>query len=206
MHMQTERIPFSQTQRSEMQAASSTRPLQLKGLFERVQECNTGQGRRSEFVPLNVGSAIGVGYVRPDIAQRLAERGKAFYQEGSTLRMADSLVDATPATRTDAVHSDLLALHADGLVPGWRNEMFPVVTHFNQDPLFSVERYVSFLFLTQNAASVVVHAALCLLPRLKRFSIFPAPGYYPSLFFSLSLFASNGMQSFGITFTYTASC
>jgi hypothetical protein len=123
----------------------------LAGLAERVAECNTARGQHHAFMPLHIGSTRDVGFVRPDIAHMLARSSVAFdatiFSSNSTefppfeLSLKPSLLKASPSERTNAVARDTAHLHGLGLVPGWRDELFPVVTSFSDAPLFCVERF-----------------------------------------------------------------
>src|SRR5258708_18298313 len=74
-----------------------------------------------------------VGWVREDFAERLREFPKLF-------RISAAAVDLDPGLtgfeqRSQAVAEALLALKEQGLVPGWRNEPYPVGSDFYASPL-----------------------------------------------------------------------
>lgn len=118
--------------------------MALSGYMARVTECNdaTAEDRKS-FVPLRVGTDEGVGYVRPDVAERLKDFS-AFESDGQKLSLAEHLLKATPEERTAEVGQALEAVAGEGFIRGWRNELFPVVKRFEDEPMFSVERCVIF--------------------------------------------------------------
>lgn len=47
---------------------------------------------------------------------------------------------STPESRTDAVMSVMTNLKSEGIIKGWRDELYPVSDGFYNDPLFFVER------------------------------------------------------------------
>ncbi len=52
----------------------------------------------------------------------------------------------TPARRTEAMARVARALDTDGIISGWRGELFPVATHFGAPELFRIERAAASLF------------------------------------------------------------
>ena len=52
----------------------------------------------------------------------------------------------TPEQRTAAVGEVLAALRDEGVVTGWRDELYPVVSSFSAEPSFLVERAAAALF------------------------------------------------------------
>lgn len=104
-------------------------------LLDRVRVCqNRDLVRYRRFW---VGDAA-VGWVRPDIAERLRGFPETFLVEGATVRLSPRLADF--GSRSDAVDSVLLRLRVEGLMPGWRNEAYPVGTGFHAPPLLKMER------------------------------------------------------------------
>jgi hypothetical protein len=104
-------------------------------LLDRVRLCQ--QRDLARFRRFLVGDAP-VGWVRPDIADRLRGFPDTFLVEGASVRLNPRLVDF--AGRTAAVNDVLLRLREDGLLPGWRNEAYPVGTDFHAPPLLKMER------------------------------------------------------------------
>ena len=96
----------------------------------------------SAYLPFRV-DGLAVGRVRPRFAETLAEFDGVF-------RLSDGL-DLAPGlrgveARSAAVDAVLRRLAARGLVPGWRDEAYPVGTSFAAPPLFTMERAAVPLF------------------------------------------------------------
>lgn len=104
-------------------------------LVDRVRACQ--QRDLSRFPRFRVGDTA-VGWVRPDIARRLPDFPDVFEIDGGAVRLRAGLADFD--SRSRAMERVLRALEADGLVPGWRNEAYPVGTGFHAPPLFKMER------------------------------------------------------------------
>ena len=85
-----------------------------------------------------------VGWVKPTIAERLLAESDAFVGDAQTVTMHPRL--ATAEARSEAMAAVLVAWRKAGLVPGWRNELFPVNTGFDQPPLLTLERAATPLF------------------------------------------------------------
>jgi 8-oxo-dGTP pyrophosphatase MutT (NUDIX family) len=85
-----------------------------------------------------------VGWVKPDFARRLMAWPDRFVLDGADLAMHPNL--ANDEARSDAMAATLSTLREEGLVPGWRNEFYPVNTHFGELPLFVMERAAVPLF------------------------------------------------------------
>lgn len=84
-----------------------------------------------------------VGWVKPAIAEKLLAHD-GFVADAGTITMHPRL--ATPEARSEAMASLLAQWRAAGLVPGWRNELFPVNTGFGEKPLLTLERAAAPLF------------------------------------------------------------
>ena len=104
-------------------------------LLDRVRLCQ--QRNLARFRRFLVGDAA-VGWVKPDIADRLRGFPGTFLVEGASVRLDPQLGDFD--SRTAAVNDVLLRLREDGLLPGWRNEAYPVGTDFHTPPLLKMER------------------------------------------------------------------
>lgn len=85
-----------------------------------------------------------VGWVKPAIAERLLTHGDSFVGDSQTITMHPRL--ATIEARSAAMATVLTQWRDAGLVPGWRNELFPVNTGFNEPPLLTLERAASPIF------------------------------------------------------------
>ena len=97
----------------------------------------------NDFVGFYVGSErLG------SIAREALEPLKAF---PDTLICTDNKVNLNPLfktyqSRTDAMACVINVLRADGLVPGWRNEAYPVGVKFTAPALFQIERAAISIF------------------------------------------------------------
>ena len=86
---------------------------------------------------------ITVGKVTPSKAKLLSEVDAG---EGSVFAIKDGTVELTPVagktadTRTLAVSKVMEKLRDDGVVTGWRDELYPVAETFYSEPLFLMER------------------------------------------------------------------
>lgn len=99
--------------------------------LDRIAEANTFD--LSGFRPFTVGDAR-VGWIRPGFAERLAGHVNVFSVDADGVRLLPHLT--TYAARTTAV--DRVLRQFD--LPGWRDEMYPVATGFDAEPLLGIER------------------------------------------------------------------
>ncbi|MEQ8667039.1 MAG: DUF4743 domain-containing protein [Rhodospirillales bacterium] len=110
-------------------------------LADRIREANRLDPEG--LVPFIVADAE-VGLADAAFADRLAGFPDVFALDGGNLRLADTL--ATPEARSAAVAAILGELRTEGLVPGWRDELYPVFTEPDAAPLLLVERASATLF------------------------------------------------------------
>jgi hypothetical protein len=87
-----------------------------------------------------------VGWVMPDFAVALARFPHVFHVDEKAVTLQPRL--RTFNTRSEAVAEVLASLRAEGLVPGWRNEAYPVAQGFYTAPLLQMERAATVLFGT----------------------------------------------------------
>jgi isopentenyldiphosphate isomerase len=110
----------------------------LSGFVARVQECNAHPDELREFVPFTAGGEA-AGFLRPAFAAQLTRTFPAvFSTSGGAVTLSPALT--TPQARTDAVAACMLQLREDGTIRGWRDELFPVATSFDAEPLLLIER------------------------------------------------------------------
>lgn len=83
-----------------------------------------------------------VGWVKPALAASLDD--KVFIVTADHLTMRPEL--ATAEARSAAMATVLAGLRAEGRVPGWRNELYPVNQGFGETPLLVMERAAAPLF------------------------------------------------------------
>ncbi len=79
-----------------------------------------------------------IGWLRKAAAQRVLVWPGIFKRDATGVRVSESLngIDA----RTAAVAEVVNTLHQEGVITGWRNERYAVVTDFDAPPLFHIER------------------------------------------------------------------
>ncbi len=87
-----------------------------------------------------------VGWVMPDFAVALARFPHVFHVDDKAVTLQPRLRSVN--TRSEAVAEVLATLRAEGLVPGWRNEFYPVAQSFYTAPLLQMERAATVLFGT----------------------------------------------------------
>ena len=85
-----------------------------------------------------------MGWLVPDFARELAAYPKVFYLTDREVNLHERF--ATADDRSRAVADVLAHLHERGLVPGWRNELYPVNRRFGDAPLLLMERAATHLF------------------------------------------------------------
>jgi 8-oxo-dGTP pyrophosphatase MutT (NUDIX family) len=92
---------------------------------------------RRRFLPFSV-EGRHCGWVRPAFASLLQRWPEVFAVAPDRVEIVHSL--ATPAARSEAVAPVLRALRDEGVIAGWRNEIYPVAADFGDLPLLRIER------------------------------------------------------------------
>jgi 8-oxo-dGTP pyrophosphatase MutT (NUDIX family) len=110
--------------------------------LDRIAECNNAPDLRG-YREFRVAGRC-YGRVRPAFAARLAAFGDVFVVDGDAVALAPRLTSFDD--RSAAVDEVLHALVADGVVPGWRGEMYPVCARFADPPVMQIERAAIPLF------------------------------------------------------------
>lgn len=104
-------------------------------LLDRVRFCQRRDlGRYRRFMV----DGQAVGWVKPDIADRLRGFPDTFRVEDSAVLLDERFGDF--ASRSQAVDAVLRRLREEGAFPGWREEPYPVGTDFHLPPLLKMER------------------------------------------------------------------
>ncbi len=103
--------------------------------LDRIRECNEHDLRR--FRPLYI-ERQRLGWVRHDIAQRLADHAEVFEVGTEAVHLQPQL--RSFETRSAAVRSVLEALRDAGVIPAWREEPYPVSLRYGSTPLMQMER------------------------------------------------------------------
>ena len=104
--------------------------------LDRIAECNNA-GDPGGFREFRVAGRH-YGWVRPAFAARLADFDDVFVVSGDAVALASHLVSFDD--RSAAVDEVLRAFAADGVMPGWRGEMYPVCARFADPPVMQMER------------------------------------------------------------------
>ncbi len=111
--------------------------------LDRIHACTAFNPDR--YLPFQIDDAV-VGFVTPELAARLAAFADVFVVNAGSVNLATALI--TPAVRTAAVDRVLRALSQQGVVNGWRDELYPVAAHPSAPPLLLIERAAVPLFGT----------------------------------------------------------
>jgi len=113
--------------------------------LNRIREANAHD--LGHFLPFRV-AGVRVGCVKHDFAGTLARWPEVFAVDDAGVRLAPALdASGVPAEeRTRAVAGVLHALRDDGLIDGWRNELYPVNRRWTEPPFLLIERAAVPLF------------------------------------------------------------
>lgn len=103
--------------------------------LDRIAPCH--QWTPENYRPFIVGG-LAVGRIAEPFAQRLAEHPRVFAVETGAVTLDGRLGDFT--ARSDAVAEVLEQLRGEGELPIWRNEFYPVLHRWGDDPLLQIER------------------------------------------------------------------
>ncbi|CAH8286258.1 unnamed protein product [Eruca vesicaria subsp. sativa] len=120
------------------QSASSD----LTGFLEKIDRCNRGSEKLAEFIPFVIEEQI-VGYIHKGFTEYLREFHDVFTftQNGCVGDYVTvNLMFEKPEDRTGAVADVIKILGDKGIIPGIRNELYPVKPSFHSSALFSLER------------------------------------------------------------------
>ncbi|KAG2718558.1 hypothetical protein I3760_03G225600 [Carya illinoinensis] len=120
-------------------------PSDISGFFQKVKICNRGSEKQSEFLPFVIEDEI-VGYLHNGFAQHLKRFKDVFFfprddsyggRIGAHVTLHPML--GKPEDRTGAV-GDVVKCLGEELIPGIRNELYPVKSSFGSRVFFSLER------------------------------------------------------------------
>ncbi|KMY86832.1 NUDIX hydrolase, associated with Thiamin pyrophosphokinase [Candidatus Paraburkholderia calva] len=91
-----------------------------------------------------------VGWIRQSDLDALRRWPDVFQIGDASVHLAPSLADVD--ARTAALGAVIAALHAEGKIPGWRNEIYAIHNDFDAPPLAFIERAASRFFGTMTYA------------------------------------------------------
>lgn len=118
-----------------------------------IRRCNNGLDSisvsGSKYTPFVVGHDV-VGYLDRSFASEHLGRFPDVFStdgDGSTVRLHERVeaVDDLEA-RSEIVQGVLRQLRDEGVITGWRDELYPVLTSFEQPPVLLIERAASVYF------------------------------------------------------------
>lgn len=89
-------------------------------------------------------AGVQVGFVKHAFAEILARWPAVFHVEATQVSLADVL--GSPQARSAAVREALLSLRDEGLIKGWRDELYPVNRRYAEVPYLLMERAAIPLF------------------------------------------------------------
>ncbi|XP_057967984.1 nudix hydrolase 20, chloroplastic-like [Malania oleifera] len=112
----------------------------LRGFFDKIRICNRGSEMQSEFIPFVIEGQI-VGCIHNGFADHLKRFQDVFIFHSCHSNGYVSLHSLlrTPEDRTRAV-GDVVKCLGEELIPGIRNELYPVTSSFGTPIFFSLER------------------------------------------------------------------
>ena len=110
-------------------------------LYERIANCHRHDLAR--YQPFQV-EGRRVGFMRRDIAAELDRYPSVFRVDDAQVSVAEHL--DTCDYRSAAIDSVVREMRQQGLITGWRDELFPVSEGYGQPPLFDLERAAVPLF------------------------------------------------------------
>ncbi|KAJ4823645.1 Nudix hydrolase 20, chloroplastic [Turnera subulata] len=118
----------------------------LSGFFDKIKLCNRGSEMQSKFIPFVIEDQI-VGYVHNGFVEHLKRFKDVFIfpqsdsysgRFGGYVTVHSSL--NSPESRTGAVAEVIKCFGEERLIPGIRNELYPVTPYFGAPVYFSLER------------------------------------------------------------------
>jgi 8-oxo-dGTP pyrophosphatase MutT (NUDIX family) len=141
-----------QHQRNAIVMRSSSYLKDAKSMMPRfmtwIERCNNGLSCISQgsFTPFVIHGAT-VGYVDGTfVRQHLEPFSNVFRLVDGKLLLDESVESLGLEERSFAVEKVLRQLHQQGVITGWRDEVYPVLTSFDADPVLLMERAASVYF------------------------------------------------------------
>ena len=119
-----------------MTRSMSINPL-IAGFQQRIQECNIGLEELNDLIPLVVDGQR-IGRTKRNFADQLLKWPSVFTERDGQLIM-DAAYN-NQEMRSSAMARILSQLRQDGVISGWRDELYPVSSSFYDEPVMLVER------------------------------------------------------------------
>ena len=119
-------------------------------LLQRVKENNAinDLANTSKFIPF-LFNGVTYGYVNSQFVNTLSTFKDTFTTDHRVLRLVPSLERGSMQDRTKSVASVTTSLRDMGIIKGWRDELLPVVSSYDSEPIFLLERAAYPLFSTR---------------------------------------------------------
>ena len=99
--------------------------------MDRIRDCQNNNQIR--LLPFFVDGNV-IGHISQDFARILAHFSDIFTVQSEQVFLARDLIGY--AHRSSAIAQALQIMRNDGVISGWRDELYPVGTAFNKPPLF----------------------------------------------------------------------
>ncbi|WCJ34659.1 hypothetical protein M5689_015954 [Euphorbia peplus] len=117
------------------------RSSDLSGFFDKIHFCNRGSDLQSEFLEFIIEDQV-VGYVHYRLADQLRRFSDVFvvFRRGNSDYLTLHKRLETAEDRTRSIARVIRCLGDENVIPGIRNEMYPVASSFGSRPYFLLER------------------------------------------------------------------
>lgn len=144
----------------------------MPGFMKWIHKCNNGADAiaSGKFLPFTVDERI-VGYIPHTFAQQhLATFPKVFSVDATGVSLTSTLHAESLEQRSAAVGAALTSLRDAGVISGWRDELYPVLTSFCDPPALLIERAAAPFFgikaygKTSNTHGLPIHREVPWLP------------------------------------------
>ncbi|KAI8106125.1 hypothetical protein M9435_000672 [Picochlorum sp. BPE23] len=114
-----------------------------------IERCNSGlacQHDATQYTPFSVDGHV-VGYVDTTfVRDHLLRFPDVFHMVDTSVQLVEKVRLMSLHDRSSAVALPLAQLHKEGIITGWRDEMYPVLTSFHAEPVLLMERSASVYF------------------------------------------------------------
>ncbi|XP_071723864.1 nudix hydrolase 20, chloroplastic-like isoform X2 [Rutidosis leptorrhynchoides] len=116
----------------------------LTGFFHKINSCNRGLERRGDFIPFVIEDHV-VGYVHNGFVDHLSNfkdvftciKDNSYGSQSGHVTLQSGL--KTPESRTEAL-GHVIKYLGERVIPGIRNELYPVTSSYGGKVYFSLER------------------------------------------------------------------